>query len=287
MRVTNRLGLPAAFVNAVSVRRHNAPGCYSATTLNKGAKEIVLTDRHFDELEADAADSVWAVWGTAVHALLESQKDDNFHEEKFKVPVLNSYVTGQVDSYDMERGIINDWKTASVWKVQLGDFADWRLQGLAYAWLLTKSGLAVNKCRFVALLKDHSKTKAKNDREYPQSPVFVYEFDVKPDDLAATERRITNKVAEIEAAYKLADDEIAECSAAERWADGEKWAVMKNGRKSAVKLFDSEADADAFAGEMGNSHYVEHRPAVSRKCADYCPCKDFCNFYKAIKEAGQ
>ena len=287
MRVTNKLGLPAAFVNAVSVRRHNAPGCYSATTLNKGAKEIVLTDRHFDELEADAADSVWAVWGTAVHALLESQKDDNFHEEKFKVPVLNSYVTGQVDSYDMERGIINDWKTASVWKVQLGDFADWRLQGLAYAWLLTKSGLAVNKCRFVALLKDHSKTKAKNDREYPQSPVFVYEFDVKPDDLAATERRITNKVAEIEAAYKLADDEIAECSAAERWADGEKWAVMKNGRKSAVKLFDSEADADAFAGEMGNSHYVEHRPAVSRKCADYCPCKDFCNFYKAIKEARQ
>jgi hypothetical protein len=287
MRVTNRLGLPAAFVNAVSVRRHNAPGCYSATTLNKGAKEIVLTDRHFDELEADAADSVWAVWGTAVHALLESQKDDNFHEEKFKVPVLNSYVTGQVDSYDMERGIINDWKTASVWKVQLGDFADWRLQGLAYAWLLTKSGFAVNKCRFVALLKDHSKTKAKNDREYPQSPVYVYEFDVTPDDLAATERRITNKVAEIEAAYKLADDEIAECSAAERWADGEKWAVMKNGRKSAVKLFDSEADADAFAGEMGNSHYVEHRPAVSRKCADYCPCKDFCNFYKAIKEAGQ
>lgn len=287
MRVTNRLGLPAAFVNAVSVSRHNAPGCYSATTLNKGAKEIVLTDRHFDELEADAADSVWAVWGTAVHALLESQKDDNFHEEKFKVPVLNSYVTGQVDSYDMERGIINDWKTASVWKVQLGDFADWRLQGLAYAWLLTKSGLAVNKCRFVALLKDHSKTKAKNDREYPQSPVYVYEFDVTPDDLAATERRITNKVAEIEAAYKLADDEIAECSAAERWADGEKWAVMKNGRKSAVKLFDSEADADAFAGEMGNSHYVEHRPAVSRKCADYCQCKDFCNFYKAIKEAGQ
>ena len=287
MRVTNKLGLPAAFVNAVSVRRHNAPGCYSATTLNKGTKEIVLTDRHFDELEADAADSVWAVWGTAVHALLESQKDDNFHEEKFKVPVLNSYVTGQVDSYDMERGIINDWKTASVWKVQLGDFADWRLQGLAYAWLLTKSGFAVNKCRFVALLKDHSKTKAKNDREYPQSPVYVYEFDVTPDDLAATERRITNKVAEIEAAYKLADDEIAECSAAERWADGEKWAVMKNGRKSAVKLFDSEADADAFAGEMGNSHYVEHRPAVSRKCADYCPCKDFCNFYKAIKEAGQ
>ena len=287
MRVTNRLGLPAAFVDAVSVRRHNEPGCFSATTLNKGAKEIVLTDRHFDELEADAADSVWAVWGTAVHALLESKKDDCFHEERFKVPVLNSFVTGQVDSYDMENGIINDWKTASVWKVQLKDFADWKAQGLAYAWLLSKSGLGVKKCRFVALLKDHSKLKARNDREYPQSPVFVYEFDVTADDLAATERRVTDKVAEIEAAYKLADDEIAECSASERWADGEKWAVMKNGRKSAVKLFDSEEGANAFAREMGSGHYVEHRPAVSRRCADYCPCKDFCSFYKEIKRSGE
>ena len=57
---------------------------------------------------------------------------------------------------------------------------------------------------------------------------------------------------------------------------------MKNGRKSAIKLFDNEADADAMAGELGNSHYVEHRPAISRKCADYCACCDFCNFYKSM-----
>ena len=280
MKVTNRLKLPEAFVNAVSVNRHNAPGCFSATTLNKGAKEIVLTDRHYDDLEVDAADNVWAVFGTAVHELLESEKDDNFHEERFKVSVSNSYVTGQVDSYDMENGIINDWKTASVWKVQFGDFADWRSQGLTYAWLLKKTGLDVKRCRFVALLKDHSKTKAKTDNQYPQSPVFVYEFEVTEADLAETEKRIVAKVEAIEAAYKLDDNAIEPCTPEERWADGEKWAVMKNGRKSAVKLFDNEAEADAFAGEQGNSHYVEHRPAISRKCADYCLCCDYCNFYK-------
>ena len=282
MQVTNRLGLPAAFVHAVSTERHNAPHCYSATTLNKGAKEIVLTDRHYDEITVDASEQIWAVWGTAVHALLESEKDDNFHEERFKVAVGNSYVTGQVDSYDMERGIINDWKTASVWKVQFADFADWRAQGLTYAWLLTKSGLEVKKCRFVALLKDHSKTKAKHDASYPQSPVFVYEFDVTAEDLAATEARIISKVTEIENAYKLGDDDIEPCTLEERWADGEKYAVMKNGRKTAVKLFDNQQDAEAYAGELGNSHYVEHRPAVSRKCEDYCSCCDFCNFYKSM-----
>ena len=284
MIVSNRLNLPAAFVNAVSVRRHNEPGCFSATTLNKGCKEIILSDRHFDEIEVDAADSVWAVWGTAVHALLESQPDNNFHEESFKVPVSNSFVTGQVDSYDMENGVINDWKTASVWKVQFNDFKDWRAQGLTYAWLLQQSGLEFKKCRFVALLKDHSKTKAKNDSSYPQSPVFIYEFDVTPEDMAETCDRILNKVLEIEAAYELEDDFIEPCSDDERWADGEKWAVMKNGRKTAIKLFDNEADADAMAGEMGNAYYVEHRPAISRKCLDYCNCKEFCSFYKTMNK---
>ena len=284
MKVSNRLNLPAAFVNAVSTTRHNAAGCFSATTLNKGAKEIILTDRHFDEITVDAADSVWAVWGTAVHALLESQPDNNFHEESFKVPVSNSFVTGQVDSYDMENGVINDWKTASVWKVQFNDFKDWRAQGLTYAWLLQQSGLDVKKCRFVALLKDHSKTKAKTDSSYPQSPVFIYEFDVTAADMEETAARILAKVQEIESAYKLDDDAIEPCSAEERWADGEKWAVMKNGRKSAVKVFDNKLDADAMAGELGNSHYVEHRPAISRKCGDYCKCKDFCNFYKAMNK---
>ena len=232
----------------------------------------------------DAADSVWAVWGTAVHALLESQPDNNFHEEYFKVPVSNSFVTGQVDSYDMENGEINDWKTASVWKVQFNDFTDWRRQGLTYAWLLQQSGLEVKKCRFVALLKDHSKTKAKNDSSYPQSPVFIYEFDVTAADMEETAARILAKVQEIESAYELDDDAIEPCSAEERWADGEKWAVMKNGRKTAVKVFDNQLDADAMAGELGNSHYVEHRPAISRKCGDYCNCKDFCNFYKAMNK---
>ena len=284
MKVTNKLNMPAAFVNAVSTARHNAAGCFSATTLNKGAKEIILSDRHFDEITVDAADSVWAVWGTAVHALLESQPDNNFHEEFFKVPVSNSFVTGQVDSYDMENATIYDWKTASVWKVQFADFDDWRRQGMTYAWLLKQSGLDVKKCVFVALLKDHSKTKAKTDSSYPQSPVFIYEFDVTTADMEETAARILAKVQEIESAYKLDDDAIEPCSAEERWADGEKWAVMKNGRKSAVKVFDNQLDADAMAGELGNSHYVEHRPAISRKCGDYCKCKEFCNFYKAMNK---
>lgn len=287
MKVTNNLHLPEAFVQAVSVERHNKVGCYSATTLNKGVKEIILQERHWDEFTVDAADNVWAAFGTAFHAIMEKYEDGNFHEERFDIAVSNSRVTGIVDSYDMERGIINDWKTASVYKVMKGDFADWYRQGMTYAWLLKQNGLDVRRCRFIACLKDHSKSKAKFDAAYPQSPVFVYEFEITPEELVAAGERITAKVKAIEAVEKMADDEIEPCTAEERWADGDKYAVMKNGRKTAVRVFDTLVDAENCAGELGNSHYVEHRPAVSRKCADYCLCRDFCDFYRREQGAAK
>ena len=62
---------------------------------------------------------------------------------------------------------------------------------------------------------------------------------------------------------------------------------MKQGRKTAVRVFDKEIDAEICAEELGTSHYIEHRPAVSRKCGDYCLCKDFCNFYKNQQGAAE
>lgn len=280
MKVTNNLNLPMAFVNAVSVERHNKPNCYSATTLNKGAKETILQERHWDSLEVDASDSIWAVFGTAVHAVLENSKDDNFHEEKFSVKVSESTVTGIVDSFDLENGIINDWKTASVYKVMSGDFADWYNQGMTYAWLLKKSGLEVKRCRFVAMLKDFSKTKSRITANYPQSPVYIYQFDVTAEMLAEAEKRIIEKVKELEKFQNLPDDEIPPCSKSERWTQDEKWAVMKEGRKTAVRLFDNEMDAENLAKELGKGHSVEHRRGIDKKCEEYCVCCEYCNYYK-------
>ena len=80
MTITNVKNLPQAFVSAVSTEPHNKNGEYSATTLNKGTKEILLTRRHWDDLTDDVADRIWAIWGTAVHALFEAEKDNCFHE---------------------------------------------------------------------------------------------------------------------------------------------------------------------------------------------------------------
>lgn len=284
MRITNQMGMPEAFVNFVSKVRHNAPGTLSATTLLQGDKQIVLYDRHFDELEEDAADLTWATFGTAFHTVMESQADDAFKEESFEVQVDNWKVTGRVDRYDLEKEVLEDWKTASVWKVIYQSFDEWKAQGLTYAWLMKQAGLNVQKCRFVALLKDHSKTEAKRRADYPQKPVYVYEFDVTEEDLEATEARIRAKIKSVTEAYKLEDDDIEPCTEEERWATATKYAVMKEGRKTAVKVCDDYASAEAYIRDILPAGKIEVRPGESKRCMDYCPCAQFCNFYKSLQK---
>jgi hypothetical protein len=290
MIITNKLNMPEAYVKAIQNSRHNADKCLSATTLLKGTKEIILTDRHFDEIEVDAADEVWAVFGAAVHAILEHQEDEAFKEESFSVGVFDYKVTGKVDRYDMKNETIEDWKTASVWKVLYKDFDDWKKQGLIYAYLLKQSGLNVRHIRFIALLKDHSKTEAKRRTDYPQSPVYIYEFDVLPEELTGIEALIKAKVLEVSCNADKADDEIAGCTPSERWSTDPKFAVMKEGRKTAVKVCDTEEEALNFIEELEkdkDKHFVEERKGVDKKCEDYCPCAAFCSYYKAMHQESE
>jgi hypothetical protein len=272
--------LPEGLVRAVSTERHNAEGCLSATTLLQGVKQILLTERHWDELEDDAADRLWATWGTAVHALLEHEDENDFTEETVSREVEGVRVTGKIDNYNMASGVIIDYKTTSTWKVIYQNFEDWRLQGLIYAWLLVRNGFTVKKCRFIALLKDHSKTDAARKSGYPKNPVYVYEFDVTEKDLEEIEFFIDKKISLYLYEKELDDDLITPCTPEERWDAPSKHAVMKEGRKSAVRVFDTPLEAAALAKSLGANHYTEFRPGLHRRCLGYCVCAPFCNFYR-------
>jgi hypothetical protein len=281
MTITNKLNLPAGLVKAVSTERHNAALCLSATTLLQGMKQIILTERHWDELEDDVSDRIWAIWGTAVHSLLEQEGETDFTEQEMSYKVGDITVTGRIDNYDMQNGVICDYKTASVWKVKLGDFGDWYRQGMIYAWLLSKNGFTVNTCRFIALLKDHSKTEAAREYQYPKNPVYVYEFPVTPKGLFEIGGFIRSKVNEYEKYREAADDDIPPCLSEERWDKPTKYAVMKQGRKTAVRLHDAEEAAEEMARELGSGHYVEKRPGESTKCQSFCTCCRFCHYYRS------
>ena len=283
MKVTNVMGLPQAFVDAVSVERHNEKGCYSATTLLHSATDILLTERHWEEIEVDASDSVWAIWGTAVHSIFEKQKDNSFKEEQFRVKIGNSTVTGRVDNYDLENEILADFKTCAVWKIIYQDFDDWYKQGMIYAYLMKQNGLNVKRCQFIALIKDHSKSKAKIDPTYPQSPVYVYQFDVTENGLAEIEKFIKEKIADIEANENTPDSELKGCTPDERWSKGDTWAIMKAGRKTALKVCKTEEEAKSLLAELGGTN-IEFRKGEDVRCNSYCNVCKWCPYYKKTIE---
>lgn len=279
MIVRNKMNLPMALVNAVSVDRHNKKGEYSATTLLHSTTDILLNERHFDEIEVDASDSIWAVWGTAVHSIFEKQEDNAFKEEQFKVKIGNSIVTGRVDNYDMENEILADFKTCASYKIIYNDFEDWRKQGLIYAYLMKQNGLNVKQCQFIALIKDHSKSKAKIDASYPQSPVYVYKFDVTEKDLAEIETFIKEKVADIEANENVPDNELKGCTQEERWCRGESWAIMRTGRKTALKVCKTEEEAKDLLPKLGGTE-IQYRKGEDVRCDNYCNVCKWCPYYQ-------
>jgi hypothetical protein len=280
MTITNKLKLPDALVKAVSTEKHNAPGCLSATTLLQGTKQIILSERHWEDLVDDVSDRIWAVWGQAVHSLLEHEGEHDFTEQEMSYQAGNITVTGRIDNYNMKTGTVWDYKTASVNKVKFNDFSDWYFQGMTYAWLLTRNNFSVERCCFIAILKDHSRTEAERDHQYPQSPVYVYGFPVTRTGLFKTGGFIREKISAYEQYREQPDDAIPPCSPEERWERAAKFAVMKEGRKTAVKLFDNREGAETLASSLGAKHFVEHRVGESIKCRHYCLCRSFCDFYR-------
>ena len=297
MTITNRMNLPYGLVKAVSPDPHNKPGEISATTLIQGTKQVILTQRHWTDLEDDVSDRIWAVFGTAVHALLETEGENDFCEIELRQKVSNITVTGRLDNYNMATGTICDYKNTSVYKIKAArqkgadgkpyGFPEWKMQGLIYAWLLQRNNLPATKCRFIALLKDHSKTEAERDHSYPQSPVYVYEFTVTKDDLAEIESFIRKKVFQYELFSSSEDDMIPACTSEERWQKKDVYAVKKEGRKSAVKLCGTQKEAEEKIAELGKGHFLEVRRGESMKCRNYCLCAKFCNFCKENLVSGK
>lgn len=293
MKITNRLGLPQPFVSAVEREYEYTPKRYSVTAILKGAREAILQRRHDSEIESDVSEMVWAIFGTAVHSILEGAQEtpEQIKENKLVAKMPNGYeLSGIFDLYDDATGTVTDYKTASVWKVSLGEFEDWRMQTLIYCWMLREIGFDARRGQIVALLKDHSKAKAKTG-EHPPLPVFEIGWDFTDKDFVEATQYIYGRFAQIAEAEQLPDRELPMCSEAERWSRGEAWAAKKKGGKRAMKLFKTEdygEEAEHRAREYAavNGYIVEHRPGIDAKCLDYCSAAPFCDHWaKITKEA--
>ena len=283
MIITNKLRLPQQLVNMAKRDYKFEPNEYRVTQLLKGIRETILERRHYHEIEQDVSDMIWLLFGTAVHSIIEHHKeaDHEFKEERIKIRIGNYILSGKFDLYNAETKTITDYKTCSIWKVVNGDYEDWRRQLLIYAYMLQSIGFPVEKAEIIALMKDHSKAQAKRKADYPKQPARKITFTFSGQDFKEIENWLHLRFEQISKAEKLPDDKLPLCTPEERFNSGDKFAVMKKGRKTALRVLDSMEDAENWMAANGGD-YIETRRGEDKKCMDYCSACEFCNYYKEV-----
>ena len=289
MKVTNKYNLPTAIVEALTSDYQYKPYQFSVTTILSGIKSFLLAKRHQNEIEMDASDGINMLLGTAVHNIFEGKEnEDELSEEYIKVKVNDLYfVSGRFDLYNIKTEEITDYKTCSVWKIKFKDYDDWKKQLLIYSWMLKKTGLKVKTAKITALIKDWKKNELKlaklKGEDYPETPIINVVFEFNDNDFEQIEKWIVERFNQIQNAELLSDDDIPICSEEERWYTGDKYAVMKGANKRAIKVCDTEEEAEEFT-KQDSSYWVQYRKGKNTKCEDYCNACQFCNYYKEYVE---
>lgn len=274
----NRLGLPLPFVEfalEADSKHDYEPHVYSVTELLNPIRKIALYRMHRDEIETDVSDAIPALFGTAVHAILEGKATGMRSEVPVSAEFKGFEVTGRIDLIDGDA--IVDYKTCSASKVQKKDFLDWETQCKCYSYLLWKTtGELIRKFRVYAIIKDWSKVKAANSPDYPQSAVYVLERTIEDSDYDYIEGYLGAKGSLVEEA--LSTGILPLCADEERWKSPDKWAVYKRSTdKRAVCVCDSEEDACAAITERcGGSGIVQFRRGECVRCKHYCECAEWC-----------
>lgn len=291
MNYTNELGLPQPFVEAVKSKHTYKPNRYSVTEVLGGTCEAVLKRRHQSEVTEDVSSMLWAILGTAVHKVLESaESGPEQHQEQWLCVKVGGYeLSGIFDLYDESTGTVTDWKVTSVYTVLFGDFEKWRKQTLAYCWMLRQKGFNAHRGQIVAMLRDHNMRKARTEKDYPPHPVFVIEWDFTEEDFKSIENEIWWWFAEVSHEETVEDDYLEPCSPEQTWHKPDKWAVMKDGRKRAVRVFEDEEEAVELLNrlkETDKGHHIEFRKGEDTRCQSYCSVAEWCPYgRKSLEES--
>lgn len=219
-KLTNKLNLPKPIYLWLSRSFYDheaAKDTITATTLIKPVQEIVLCQRHKEEIEVDAIDQVWSVYGSGIHSGLERLKDPEVVPiERLKTTVSGMLVSGKFDLIYILR--MYDYKVTSVWTlIYKSRLKEWRMQLSIYRYLFwrVKNVVLDSVGGIIAILRDWSERELKKKADYPIRPIV--EVPLRLHSIERTEKWIETKIAAIRACEWLPDSRLPECSPAERW----------------------------------------------------------------------
>jgi hypothetical protein len=292
MKITNKFNVPETLV-ALASRDFYSKGKsdYSVTEIISPPRIQRLRRKHHEEIEQDVADMLWMLLGTALHVVAErSEIAGHTNEERLSVGIDDIMLSGAIDlQKDDEDGItITDYKFTSAWAL-MNDKPEWEQQQNIYKYLVERvKRRPVKALKICALIRDWSRRDAMNKPSYPQAPIQVIDIPMWTFD--RTEAFIKERV-DLHRASKVQDDwdeELTLCTEEERWIRETKYAVKKEGRKTAVRVLDTEEEAKELLATMTEKDkgFIEIRKGEAVRCTgNFCGVAQWCSQYQStLKE---
>lgn len=290
MKLTNRLNLPSSIVSAIANDPYSAGSAdISVTKLISPPYQVRLLKAGAGQIVEDAADRVHALMGQIGHSIIERATIDpktSVAEQRIFMPAsfvglnLPGYiVSGAFDL--LEKHILFDFKFTTVWSSK--GKIEWEQQlnllRVLCQYHYEQTGderFVVAGAKIIAIYRDWQKVKA-GMQDHPKHQVEAIEIPIWNLDDAKKymAERITLHTA----------DAPPPCTNEDRWATEPVYALMKAGRKSAVKLYKTQEEADAKCAVAGKGHVVAHRPVQYKRCESYCAAAAFCPAWASEKAA--
>jgi len=274
MKITNNKNRPEEFIKAIKFYQPK-PERMSTTHLIDEPLIRTLQIEKWDDIIVDVSDFTLMLLGISFHKYI-GEFGDEFAEHKFEDKVDSLMVVGKADLYKVETQSIEDWKVTSVWTlVYESRVKEWEKQLNVYAWQHRKRGLKVTKLVVHAILRDWSESRALKNKDYPQNDFVSIEIPLWS--FEQQEKYIKDQIQ-----FHLMNPK-GECSPESKWQKETAYAVMKKGRKSALRVFDEEVKAIDYQVGYNKSTYIEKRLGECLRCKKYCLVRSVCEYAKGDK----
>jgi hypothetical protein len=287
MKITNFHQLPESIISALHRPTYSKGDAHiSCTELLNSPRIVQLKRKHWEDIEQDASEMVWQLFGSAIHHILEHGKGENhIIEERLFAEFSGWVLSGAVDLQTVTSdGIqISDYKTTSAWAV-MNEKADWTYQLNIYAHLIEKvKKIPVTGLSIVAIIRDWSAREAKKE-SYPQAPIVTIPITLWPAE--DREQFIQSRLTAHSSAMFEADTEgkLPECSSEEMWERPSSWAIKKEGGVRAKAVYSTKEEAEL---NLTKGYSIEFRPGERTRCRSYCQVSKFCNQYQTYLKENQ
>ncbi len=284
MNYTNELGLPAPLAAALTKDSYSrGDASYSATGLLRPPRMAALFDDPDNIMFRDVSENLWTLFGTAVHSILEDSKHPDFiTEERLYCSVSGIKLSGAIDVQHVQSDgtrVLQDYKTRKAYGVMNNDSDEKQLN--IYAYIAHKNGIKVSGLQIINFVKDWSKHEAARKPDYPPQDIFIQNIPLWP--IEQTEAFVMERIAAHEEARA---GNLPDCTDEERWLRDDKFAVMKEKRVRAVRVFDSQEEAETFiaAQKDADKHTIDHRRGQPLRCEQFCDVSDYCDQFATFKQ---